>query len=87
MFNSCERYGKCFVNPLSANVGYIRHDTVVTSDSCNSRHSENYDNILTNFDIFLKTAQKMALALVTLLHVFFIRNLCGGVEAEVPYFF
>ena len=27
-------------NPLSANVGYIRHDTVVTSDSCNSRHSE-----------------------------------------------
>ena len=31
------------VNPLSANVGYIRHDTVVTSDSCNSGHSENYD--------------------------------------------
>ena len=31
------------LNPLSANVGYIRHDTVVTSDSCNSGHSENYE--------------------------------------------
>ena len=34
------------VNPLSANVEYIRHDTVVTSDSCNSGHSENYEKIL-----------------------------------------
>ena len=33
------------LNPLSANVGYIRHDTVVTSDSCNSGHSENYEKI------------------------------------------
>ena len=33
-------------NPLSANVGYIRHDTVVTSDSCNSGHSQNYVEIL-----------------------------------------
>ena len=30
-------------NPLSANVEYIRHDTVVTSDSCNSGHNENYE--------------------------------------------
>ena len=34
-----------FLNPLSGNVGYIRHDTVVTSDSCNSGHSENYEKI------------------------------------------
>ena len=36
----------CF-NPLSAIVGYIRHDTVVTSDSCNSGHSQNYEKLLT----------------------------------------
>ena len=35
------------LNPLSANVGYIRHDTVVTSDSCNSGQSENYERLLT----------------------------------------
>ena len=30
--------------PLSANVRYIRHDTVITS-SCNSGHSENHEKI------------------------------------------
>ena len=28
-------------NPLSGNVEYTQHDTVVTLDSCNSRQSEN----------------------------------------------
>ena len=35
------------INPLSANVGYIRHDTVVTSDICNSGHSKNDETFLT----------------------------------------
>ena len=30
-------------NPLSANEVYSRDDTVVTSNSCNSAHSENYN--------------------------------------------
>ena len=35
------------INPLSANPVHIRNDTVVTSDNCNSGHSENYENVLT----------------------------------------
>ena len=46
-FPACWRILKNPLNPLSANVGYIRHDTVVTSDSCNSGHSENYEKLLT----------------------------------------
>ena len=38
-----------FYNPLNANVQYTQHDTVVTSDSCNSGHSQNYEK---TFDIF-----------------------------------
>ena len=39
------RQGWCWkiVNPLTTNVKYTWHDTVVTSDSCNSGHSENYE--------------------------------------------
>ena len=44
-------YLVCYFLTLSANVGYIRHDIVVTSDSCNSGHSENYEKI---FDIFVQ---------------------------------
>ena len=32
-----------FLNPLSTNVEYTPHNTVVTSDSCNSGHVENYE--------------------------------------------
>ena len=44
MLRTAQGFGRgyaslCF-NPLSANVGYIRHHTVVTSDSCNSGHSD-----------------------------------------------
>ena len=35
------------INPLTTNVKYTRHDTVVTSNSCNSGHSENYESFLT----------------------------------------
>ena len=39
------------INPLSANPEYTPHDTVVTSDSCNSGHSENYELF---FDVLVK---------------------------------
>ena len=34
------------INPLSASVEYTPHDTVVTLDSCNSGHSEDYEKML-----------------------------------------
>ena len=61
------------VNPLSANVGYIRHDTVVTSDSCNSGHSENYENILTFSCKSLKFSTKWYTKLCILVDPF-LRN-------------
>ena len=45
---------KYFLSPLSANIGYIRHDTVVTLDSCNSGHCENYENIFWHFRVRAK---------------------------------
>ena len=36
-----------FRENFCANHEHIRNDTVVTSDSCNSGHSENYEKILT----------------------------------------
>ena len=47
------------LNPLNANVVHIRHDTVVTSDSCNSGYSENYEKILTFSCKSLKSFYKM----------------------------
>ena len=35
------------INPLSANLEYNPQDTMDTSNSCNPRHSENYDKDLT----------------------------------------
>ena len=35
------------INPLSTNIEYTPHDTGATSDSCNSRHSENYESLFT----------------------------------------
>ena len=35
------------INPLSTNEENTPHDTVVTSESCNSEHSENMKKILT----------------------------------------
>ena len=37
------------INPLSANDVYTCDDTVITSDSCNSIHSENLEKNLTFF--------------------------------------
>ena len=51
-------YHLFFFNPLSANVGYIRHDTVVTSDSCNSEHSQNSQKFLTFSCKSLKFSRK-----------------------------
>ena len=42
-------------NPLSANDVYTPDDTVVTLDSCNCRHSENYE---TFFDILCNKSLK-----------------------------
>ena len=42
-----KNYPIIFLIPLSADVEYTPHDTVVTSESWNSGHSENYENILT----------------------------------------
>ena len=61
------------INPLSANVGYIRHDTVVTSDSCNSEHSENYKKILTFSCKSLKVSTKWFTKLCILIDLF-LRN-------------
>ena len=35
-----------FFNLLSANVEYTLHETVITSDSCNSGHSKNYETLI-----------------------------------------
>ena len=61
------------LNPLSANVGYIRHDTVVTSDSCNSEHSQNCIKILTSSYKNLKFSTKWYTKLCILFDPF-LRN-------------
>ena len=62
-----------FLNPLSANVGYIRHDTVVTSDSCYSGHSQNYEKCLTFLCKSLKFSTKWYTKLCILVDPF-LRN-------------
>ena len=73
-----------FFNPLSANVGYIRHDIVVTSDSCNSGHSENYENLLTFSCKSLKFSTKWYTKLCILVDSF-LRNCVT--KSNFRYFF
>ena len=41
--NKKSKIHQFILNPLSGKHEYIRHDTVVTSDSCNSGQNQNYD--------------------------------------------
>ena len=60
-------------NPLSANHEHIQNDTVITSDSCNSGHSENYEQILTFSYKSLKFSTKWYTKLCILVDPF-LRN-------------
>ena len=72
------------INPLSANVGYIRHDAMVTSDSCNSGHSENYEISLTFSCKSLKFSTKWYTKLCILVDPF-LRNCVA--KSNFRYFF
>ena len=56
--DTCTEWKKYDNNLKSANVQYRLHHTVVTSDGCNTRHSENYENIL-KFPVKAKTLCKL----------------------------
>ena len=68
-----EKFSFFLFNPLTTNVKYTWHDTVVTSDSCNSGHSENYENFLTFLSKSLKFPTKWYTKLCNLVDPF-LRN-------------
>ena len=75
------KFAEKIFNPLSANVGYIRHDTVVTSDSCNSGHSENYKKTLTFSCKSLKFSKKWYTKLCILVDPF-LRNTKSKIRTQ-----
>ena len=81
--DTCTEWKKYDNNLKSANVQYRLHHTVVTSDGCNTRHSENYENIL-KFPVKAKTSDFMRPYICGPLHLWLMqRNTCTCIPTGV----